>query len=433
MPHWPAVHKGPFVLALDNMYGFLKVIGDPHEKLPPVIHVAGTNGKGSTIAQLNSIMLHAGYSCHRYTSPHIVEFCERIVLNDKEISSDELHACLEECRVKSQDIAQPSFFEGTTGAAFLLFSRKDADALLLEVGMGGRLDATNVIKDSIMSIITPISFDHVEYLGETLYDIAKEKAGIIKAGSYVISSWQTSDAMRAIQEKCDEVDATLIACGRDWSFARNDDDSMTVTILYNGATKEIHIPKLALKGIHQYINASTAVVAAYYLGLLKYDNITERAIASGIARAYWPGRLERIERGRLAELLKQGDELWFDGAHNIAGAEMLAASLADMNNSASKRLYIINGRTGNRDPRAFLQFFVDLADMVCGVFVTSEPSAEKPENIASDAQELGLKACTADDLEDAVLKCLRDAQGEMSRIVICGSLYLAGDIEAYNK
>ncbi|CAL7961662.1 dihydrofolate synthase / folylpolyglutamate synthase [Alphaproteobacteria bacterium] len=441
MPHWPVPYGNKYVnFSLAAIQELLKALDNPNQRLPPVIHVAGTNGKGSTLAYLKAIFESAGYAAHRYTSPHLVRFNERITIAGQEIDDVLLYQLTEECRLVAQDL-QVTFFEGTTAVALLAFSKFTADVVLLETGMGGRLDATNVIDHPQLTIITPIALDHTEYLGTTLRQIAIEKAGIIKRGCPCIISWQPEEAMYALIEKCEEMGAPYFAWGKKWHFEREGEGMKLRIILpanYNSDLisssshiAELHLPSPSLVGLHQFVNAATAAVAALHLSYLRYSKITLNCITEGITRAVWPARMQKITNGILYDMLPQEVELWLDGAHNVAGAEMLAASIRYM--MSEKPLYLINGRTKKRDIKGFLQIFADLAKAVCCIEVKSEPLAEKAENIYKCAIELGFKAFLCDTLHEAVLRCLEDSGQVPCRILICGSLYLAGDVLAANQ
>lgn len=472
MPHWPIPKGGRFVLGLETMMAALDRLSSPHLGLPPVIHVAGTNGKGSVCANLSSMFKAAGYRWHRYTSPHLLEFNERIVLDGQEVGDRQLHQALEECRVKCSAVPL-SFFEGTTAAALLLFSRQAADVLIMEVGMGGRLDATNVVEKPAMTVITTISFDHTEYLGTTLAAIAGEKAGIIKAGAPCVISWQHDEAMAVLREKCAELAAPCLAWGEHWVFRRLDDGGLAVRIVCplsyvagkevvaaEGAAEEVGVsavavtgvametrqiegdllmvelilPQPGLCGIHQYVNAAASAVAAWWLGNREkggYERLDAGSIAEGLFSSVWPGRMQQIKNGVLGQLIPKHSELWLDGAHNPAGAEMLSSTMADM--YPPLPLYVINGRTMQRDIKGFLRYFDGRVTMICGVRVVSEPSGETAENIRDAALEMGFRAVAAESLLEAVRLCLADAGGLPCRILVCGSLYLAGDVLAANR
>jgi dihydrofolate synthase/folylpolyglutamate synthase len=419
MPHWPIPHgKKPIDLGLTRIKKFLQRLGNPHLSLPPVVHVAGTNGKGSTIAFLKTIFEHAGYKVHRYTSPHLVNFNERIYLAGSDIEDGYLTQLAEECRISAGDIPI-TFFEGTTAMAFLAFARKKADILLLEVGMGGRLDATNVIENPMLTIITPVSFDHMEYLGNTIAQIASEKAGIIKKNTPCVISWQYQEALSAIKTKASTMTAPLYCHGEDWNFQVNPKG-----FDFFDKQETYKLPKPSLMGAHQIINAATAIAATQLLA--KDFNISMADVMYGLQNTFWPARLHQITKGKLAGLLPADWELWIDGAHNAHAAQMLSAQVDLWND---KPTYIINGRTANRDIKGFLMPFAGKVEMVCAVPIYSEPLAENPTNILRSAQELGFKACECQSLSEAVQVILQGSHHPHgARILICGSLYLSADI-----
>ncbi len=477
MPHWPIPSYGSLKIDLDlsRIRILLQKLGNPHLTLPPTIHVSGTNGKGSTISYLRSVFQKSGYKVHSYTSPHLIRFNERIYLANNEISDSDLYQYAEECRMLlSQE--KFTFFEATTAMAFLAFSRVHADVLLLEVGMGGRLDATNVIDNPILTIITPISSDHTEYLGNTITEIAREKGGIIKFQRPCIISWQMQEAMNVLLETCNIKKAPVFSYDNNWQVHRKSKSSFVMkiinrqidekrsykqnTIYYsiNSHQQDIHhlFDTLelspSLPGIHQFINASTAAFASLYLSTGgMFPNISVNAISYGISHAYWPARLQRIDSGVLHRILPSQTELWLDGAHNIGGAEMLAASISNM---PSKPLYLIHGRTKNRDIASFLYFFQNITKMICCVTVENEPMAEKAEIIHQVASSIGFVSIVCSSLDKAIKQCLQHASSEQYtlqnisskvcdqnndinaekykaiaiRILICGSLYLAGDV-----
>ena len=423
MPHWPVPNlKNPIVLGLERMEALLERLGNPHLKVPPVVHIAGTNGKGSTLAFIKAIMEDAGYIVHRYTSPHLVNFNERISIAGSDISDDALHILLEEVRSHCDGL-EATFFEITTAAAFLAFSRTKADVLLLETGMGGRLDATNVVANPIQSIITPISYDHIEFLGDTIEKIAFEKAGIIKQGVDTIISWQESPAKGVLEQATLEKHASPYMCSTDWNFQVVDD-----SFIFQDSAHSIALPQPNLFGLHQILNAATAVASA--IKLRTHFKISDSNIRHGITHAIWPARLQNITNGVLASMLPSGYELWLDGAHNAHGAQMLCATIE--HKWHDKPLYIINGRTGDRDIKGFLQYFKPFAKAVYGVRVQTEPKAEKAENIVNAALELCFDAHTASNIKDAISQILSESKSPC-RILVCGSLYLAGDLLIANR
>lgn len=433
MPHWP-IPKGnrDINLGLSRMEMLLGKIGNPHRNLPPVIHVAGTNGKGSTLAYLEAMFQSAGYSVHKYISPHLRNFNERITLNGNFISNDYLTQLAEECRLASEENDIPmTFFEGITAMAFLAFASVPADVLLLEVGMGGRLDATNVIDEPIASVITSISYDHMEFLGNSLPEIAFEKAGILKSHCLGIFSWQPREVMDVLVSQAEVVNCTKYACGYQWTFNKNEDGSFN--IITEGET--ISFPKPSLLGIHQYLNGSTAAMTA--MKIMKYfPKLSLKDITSGIRTASWPARMEKITKGVLSSLIPQNFELWLDGAHNEAGAEMLAANLQLMEPKAIT--YIIHGRTIHRDMKIFLKHLVNVVELVSAIEIMGEPDSEDPHRIKAVCGDLNINAIVSDSILDGIKDIISYHQKKFGnevngRIAICGSLFLAGDVMLANK
>jgi dihydrofolate synthase/folylpolyglutamate synthase len=421
MPHWPKPFGKNLIvdLKLKKVKLLLDRLGNPEKKLPPVIHVAGTNGKGSTIAFLKAILNAAGYTTHQYTSPHLIRFNERIVIADDEITDRQLFEVMDECRVHANDI-NINFFEATTVGAFLAFSRYSADILLLETGLGGRLDATNVMENVLLSIITPISYDHMEFLGESLLEIATEKAGIIKKNSPCVVSWQEKKVLNFLSKRCAQLQSKSYVWRNDWNFAKIDDGFSYLDI--KGGWK-IDFPMPNLKGIHQIINASTAIAAIK--SIADNFNVSNDQINEGLLHAQWPARMQKIENGMLASLLPPNSELWLDGAHNTFGAEMIAATITELSFMPT---FLINGRSKDRDIEGFLMCFKDKVEHVFAVAVECEPLSEKPERIRVTAEKLGFKTSTCDSLMEAVRNCIKLSDERPIRIVICGSLYLAGDV-----
>ena len=423
LPHWPIPHgKRDKEGSIKRVEKLLNRLGRPHHKLPPVIHVAGTNGKGSTIAMLQAILEEAGFRVHRYTSPHLMRFNERIVLAGKEIDDSFLHETIEEVRIAAGDDLEMTFFEGTTVAAFLAFSKVEADIVLLETGLGGRLDATNVIHTPIMTIVTPISYDHMEYLGESLKEIAAEKAGIIKPSVPCIISWQYEECFEVLKNKCKTLGSHYYAQGEHWNFEVFDD-----YFRFSDGEDDFDFPFPNLKGCHQIINACTAIAA---LQCLQDFDITFKNIADGFAKVTWPARMEQITKGVLYEMLPEGWELIVDGAHNNSAAQMLATTMSSK--YKNKTVYIINGRTKDRDIVGFLEPFKDIAESLVAVKVHSEPLSESPTNIADTAKEIGFKQVrNYNFIKEAINYCVNDNVAP-SVILVCGSLYLAGDVMMAN-
>lgn len=427
MPHWPIpMVKNDVMKGLGRINELLGRLGNPHKKLPPVIHVTGTNGKGSTIAYLRAIFERAQLKVHTYISPHLIRFNERIVLAGLEITDQYLYEIMEETRLASIGL-HTTFFEAVTAGAFLAFSRIKADVLLLEVGMGGIVDATNVIEDSLLSIITTVSFDHVEFLGTTIAQIAREKSGIIRPNRPCVVGWQMQEAIDVFVEQSALKQAALCACNRDWNFEVGDSG---FTFYDHQSGLRMQLPPPSLIGLHQIVNAAT-VVAACKKHLCSYFPITDQNIKDGISNAVWPARMQRITKGRLFDMLPDGFELWLDGAHNTGGAQMISATIGNL--WQDKPIYIINGRTGERDIKGFLEYFKGLVTAIYGVKVLSEPKAESAENIAIAAREIGFESHASASIIEAISSIISSSIKRPARILVIGSLYLAGDILLANE
>ena len=422
------LHPKLIDLSLGRIERLLARLGSPHLKLPPVIHIAGTNGKGSTAAILHAILEAAGYRGHIYTSPHLIRFHERIVLAGDQRSRPIGETALIDVLTRTQnvndgdDITQ---FEITTAAAFLAFAENPADVLILEVGLGGRLDATNVVPKPALSVITPISLDHADKLGETIEQIASEKAGILKPGVRAIVSLQEQAALTTIEERANEIGAPLDVWGRDF-----DAHEQHRRLVVQDHERVLDLPLPSLLGRHQIINAGTAITAA---NRLEGFEIPQKAFEKGLAHVNWPARLQRLVGGPLLASLSPDTELWLDGGHNPAAGKALAQSLADLEDRSSKPLYLIVGMMSLKDAKGFLAPFMGLARNVIAVPVTGASEApQDPDILAQAAGEVGLAATTSQSVDDA-LKMISDFEPGAKRIVICGSLYLAGAVLALQE
>ena len=424
MPHWPIpLGNKPIDLDLSRIKLLLEELGNPHHNLPPVIHVAGTNGKGSTIAFLKAIFQAANYKVHTYTSPHLVRFNERINILGTEISDELLYEFSEECRLAAERInLQLTFFEGTTAAAFLAFSKIPADILLLETGLGGRLDATNVVAQPIMSIITSISMDHVEYLGDNLVKIAYEKAGIIKPNCPCVISQQYPDALEMLHQMVSYNQSQCFAYEYDWISYPDDNKNL----IYQSPKKNLTLPAPGLQGAHQYINAGNAITAI--LNLQQF-NISDEQIANGVASAIWPARLQKLIEGNIVNKIPSNWQIWVDGAHNEAGSHVLSLWLEDQEYLPT---YMIFGMTKGRDCELFLQPFIGKIKQLIGVPIEAEPASYNGEFVTNAANKVGIPALTADSIEEAVSEITK-MESAPARIIVCGSLYLAGDILFQNQ
>jgi dihydrofolate synthase/folylpolyglutamate synthase len=410
-----ALHPKIIDLSLERIERLLAGLGHPERALAPVVHIAGTNGKGSTLAMLDATLRAGGRRVQRYISPHLVRFNERILLDGRPIAEAELAEVLDLCE-RVNDGAPITFFEITTAAAFLAFARRPADALLLETGLGGRLDATNVIPRPRLTALAPISLDHQAFLGERLEQIAFEKAGILKPGVPCIVGPQPAEVLGVIEQRARAVGAPLSVHGRDWQ-ARQIGDRLAVSV--GEAALDLPLPSLA--GRHQIDNAGLAVGCALALGELAPD---ERALAEGLRKVEWPGRLQRLTRGPLVARLPATCELWLDGGHNPAAGAALAASL---DGAGRRPLHLVVGMLNTKDEAGFLRPLAPLASSVHTVPVPDEPASRDPVEAAAEARRLGIAASPAPDVARA-LAAIAAADPGAARVLVCGSLYLAGHV-----
>jgi dihydrofolate synthase/folylpolyglutamate synthase len=421
------LHPRLIDLSLGRIEGLLAKLGHPERRLPPAIHVAGTNGKGSVTAFLKAMLEASGLRVHVYTSPHLVRFHERIALAGEDgrgcpIGETELVERL--AAVQRINAGDPmTFFEITTAAAFLAFAETPADAVILEVGLGGRLDATNVIARPALSVITPVSLDHADKLGATVAEIAREKAGILKTGAAGVVSLQPPEALEAIKARAREAVAPLSVWGEDFEAFEQ-----SSRMVFQSAERLLDLPLPALIGQHQIVNAGTAVAAALRLKRL---GLTIEGIEHGLRQVRWPARMQRLCGGPLASLIAPGSELWLDGGHNPAGGQAVAQTLAELEERATKEVSLIAGMMASKDAARFLEHFRGLARRIVTVPIPGGPEAAfAPQDLARLAASLGFDASPAGSVEVA-LGSLRD--GPPQRILICGSLYLAGQVLALQE
>ena len=421
-----ALHPKKIDLSLGRIEKLLDRLGNPERKLPPTIHVAGTNGKGSTVAFLRAILEAAGKGVHVYTSPSLVRFHERIRLAQKDgsrIVDDERLLKALSAAEKMNDGDEITFFEITTAAALLLFAQESADILLLETGLGGRLDATNVIEKPLASVITPISIDHTEHLGLTLEAIAGEKAGILKRGAPAIIARQEAGPLKVLERTAAKLRIKTFISGEQWNAHEE-----RSRLVYSDEDGLLDLPRPRLIGRHQIENAGTAIATLRVLGDLK---IPAAAFEQGISRADWPARMQRLGTGKLIGLLPQGAELWLDGGHNVAGAMAVTASLAELEERVPRPLILVAGMLATKDSEGFLACFKGLARELFAVPVPGETS-RKPEEIAAAAEIAGLKGTATAGVEDALKKIAALPLEAPPRVLITGSLYLAGEVLALN-
>ncbi len=418
------LHPKIIDLSLDRMQRLLDILGNPERNLPPVIHIAGTNGKGSTGAFIRAGLEADGKTVHAYTSPHLARFHERIRLAGDLIEEDALADLLEECETANG--GEPiTFFEITTVAAFLAFSRTHADYCILEVGLGGRLDATNVIDKPALTVITPVSLDHQSYLGDTLPAIAREKAGIIKMGVPVVVGAQDEEALEAIARRAAALGAPVYSHGADWSIRR---EANGFSVQYPDGL--VDLPQPALPGEHQFENAGAAIMA---LSLLGHDAV--RIATKAVTQVEWPARMQRLRSGPLIDTAPEGSELWLDGGHNPAAGQVLAVLIADMEEQAPKPFYMVCGMLNTKDPAGYLEPFHGLVRRVYCVSIPGEDATIDAEDLMDAALDIDLDAIAVEDVSAALRLIAGEESSDLEppRILICGSLYLAGRVLRENS
>ena len=420
-----ALHPKKIDLGLERVERVLKKLGNPQHKLPPTIHIAGTNGKGSTVAYLRAFAEAAGLKAHVYTSPHLVHFRERIVVGSEEISDENLVDVLS--RTREANAGEPlSFFEATTAAAFLAFSESPADICIIEVGLGGRYDATNVMTPACCGI-TPIDLDHAEFLGRDIAGVAREKAGIMKAHTPVIIGPQTDLVRAVLDAEANKTRADAKFWGSDFRAYRQHG-----RLVFEDGGQLLDLPLPALIGDHQVMNSGTAIAIARHMQL------PESAIAKGLQKVSWPARMQNLTTGALADMVAEsGGELWLDGGHNPHAARAVASAVAELEARSPRPLILVTGILANKDIGGFLNAFEGLASAVIGVEIPDHASLA-PETLIEIANSRGMEGQVADNIIDAVQRAINTGEAlsrdtaEQSiiapRILICGSLYLAGEV-----
>jgi dihydrofolate synthase/folylpolyglutamate synthase len=405
-----ALHPKVIDLTLDRVWRLLDALGNPQNDLPSVIHIAGTNGKGSTQAMIRAGLEAAGHRVHAYTSPHLARFHERIRVAGALISEADLTAVLDECYAANGG-ADITYFEITTCAALLAFARTPADYTLLEVGLGGRLDATNVIDRPAMTVITPVSMDHEQFLGDTIAKIAFEKAGIIKRGVPCVVAAQHPDGLEVIEEVASKRAAPLLAYGQHWHIGP-DRDRMS----FQDETGLLDLPLPNLPGAHQIMNAGSALAVLRHLG------VDAQACEAAVTTAFWPARMQRLREGPLVEAAPQV-ELWLDGGHNPAAGEALAQHLKSL---PQRPTYLICGMLNTKDIGGYLRPLGRVVDGLTAVSIPGEGNTLSAEATAQSARKAGMKAQEADSVIDALSAIAAEVPN--ARVLICGSLYLAGAV-----
>ena len=421
-----ALHPKLIDMSLDRMWRILDVLDHPERKLPPVIHVAGTNGKGSTVAFMRAILEAAGQRVHVYTSPHLVRFNERFRLGEvgegKLVSDQELADTLAEC--EQANAGEPiTVFEITTAVGLVLFARHPADVLLLEVGLGGRLDATNVIDTPLASVITPLSLDHADFLGTTIESVAAEKAGILKRGAPGIIAAQPREALKVIERQAARVSAPLHIAGEHWTATEE-----RGRLVFQDENGLLDLPSPRLFGRHQFENAGVAIAALRAAGL----KLPHTAFEKGMAKVDWPARMQRLAQGKLVSLLPAGSELWLDGGHNPDGGRAVASALADLEERVPRPLVIVAGLLSTKDHETFLRNFSGLARRLIAVTIPHQDKSLPAEVVSGAATAIGIPSHTAPSIEAALSTIGGFSYDPPPRVLIAGSLYLAGEVLGAN-
>jgi dihydrofolate synthase / folylpolyglutamate synthase len=419
------LHPKRIDLSLDRIERILAALDHPERRLPPLIHVAGTNGKGSTIAFMRAILEAASKRVHVYTSPNLVRLNERFRIGQadggKFVEDAELVDALSECEAKNGD-APITVFEIETAAAFLLFARHPADVLLLEVGLGGRLDATNVVERPLASVITRVSVDHRDFLGDAIEQIAAEKAGILKRGVPAVIADQAREALAVIERQAARMRARLSIAGENWTATEE-----RGRLVFQDGDGLLDLPAPKLYGRHQFENAGAAIAALRLSGL----KLPVAAFEAGMVRVEWPARMQRLSHGRLSSLLPAESELWLDGGHNADGGRAIAGALADLEERVSRPLVLVVGMLSTKDSESFLRNFSGLARRVITVPIHQD-KAVPAAALAEIAGQVGIPAISCASVESALAVARKLDLAPAPRVLITGSLYLAGEVLAAN-
>jgi dihydrofolate synthase/folylpolyglutamate synthase len=418
-----SLHPNTIDLSLERMQRLMAQLGHPERRLPPTIHVAGTNGKGSTIAYLRAILEAAGLGVHVYTSPHLVRMNESIRLGGMLISDDDLRDAF--AHVEAINAGAPiTLFEAETAVAFHIFASHPADVLLLEVGLGGRLDATNVIEAPIASVITPIAIDHTDFLGDTIAKIATEKAGIIKRRAPVIIAEQLPDVAAVLEAEARKHHAPTHSAGQEWHISVE-----RGRLVYQDDRGLMDLAAPRLFGRHQFGNAGLAIATRRAIPQFRFDpSVYER----GVAGAEWPARMQRLTSGKLLALAPDESELWLDGGHNAEGGRVIAEALGDLEERVPRPLVVIVGMMANKDASGFLTNFAGLTRHIIAVPIPDRVGAMPVQTLVDAGRALGMRVETADSAGAALQSLRRLAYEVPPRVLICGSLYLAGHVLAEN-
>lgn len=423
--HWPDFSGYRNIeLGLSRVFALLKRLGNPHLNLPATIHLAGTNGKGSTLSFLRQIFVENGYRVHTYTSPHLVAFNERIVLANAEISDEFFTEILNQCQAAANQEPKinVTFFEGLTVAAFLAFSKIPADILFLETGMGGKLDATNVLPEVLASIITPIDLDHQDFLGDTIAKIAQEKCGIIKKNCPVFVAKQSNEALEVISETCKVQNSELFALNK--NFSLRSQKSSDLNQIFSGFGQEFIMPKISLEGAHQAENAALAI--ALSLWQKKFTLNLEKTLAA-VSKTFWPARLQKIEQGNLRQILPPNLQLYLDGSHNPQGASTIKKFLEQKKSCYKVAVFSM---LQDKDCEKFLEIISPEFDKFFVLEIPNESKSRQLSNILEVGKNIGLNMISGQDFRDvfnqiALLPEVKNCSETI--VVVCGSLYLAGE------
>ena len=414
-----ALYQRRMDLTLDRMWRILERLDHPERRMPPAIHVAGTNGKGSTIAYLRAILEAAGLRVHVFTSPHLVRINERYRLAGELVSDAELIEALEHCeRVNGGEPI--TVFEVETAAGFHLFAKHPADVVLLEVGLGGRGDSTNVVEKPLATVITPVAMDHMEMLGDTLGKIAAEKAGIIKRGVPLISALQQTEAEIVIEQRAKELRAPMHIGGRHWQVSVE-----RGRLVFQDERGLLDLPTPRLFGRHQFDNAGLAIAA---LRSIESLTVPTAAFETGITKAEWPARMQRLASGALVKLAPAQSEVWLDGGHNADCGRVVAAALGDLEERVSRQLVVIVGMMSNKDAGGFLANFAGMTRHIIAVPIPDHENAYTPSALADAGRHLGMRIETSPSVAEALRSIARLSYETPPRILITGSLYLAGEV-----
>lgn len=422
-----AIHPKGYDLSLDRIRRVLERLGHPEQRIPPAFHVAGTNGKGSTLAFVRAILEASGKTVHVHTSPHLVHWHERFRIGaaggGRLVGDAELARAIS--RVAQANGGEPiTIFEILTAAMFVLFSEQPADYCAVEVGLGGRFDATNVIDRPLVSIIAPISLDHQAQLGDTVEKIACEKAGIIKPGCPVVIGPQSGSVTEVLRSIAAERGAPAMIAGQDFSFFEQ-----AGRLVYQDGSGLIDLPLPRLRGRHQLANAATAIAAVRHAGL----QLSDEAIEAAMHAVTWPGRLERLKPGRLTALAPAATEIWIDGGHNPAAGMAVATELAELEDRSPMPVVLIAGMLTTKDPVGFFSTFAGLAERVLTVPIHDSEAGHDPDALAGLARAAGLSAEAAGSVTEA-LEMVAQLHGDAPvRVMITGSLYLLGEVLAENE